>query len=40
MSHSISIQEVNKAEAIADVAARIAMAAIIAAGFIACLVAL
>ena len=40
MSHSISIQDVNKVEAIADVTARIAMATIIAAGLIACLAAL
>lgn len=40
MNHSISIAEINKAETIADITARIAMAAIVVAGFAACLLAL
>lgn len=40
MSHTLTIKEINKAESITDIAARFALASIVAAGFIASIIAL
>ncbi|WP_372877799.1 hypothetical protein [Spongiibacter marinus] len=40
MAHTLTINEINKAEVVTDIAARLALACIIAAGFIASIVAL